>query len=186
MTIAELPHFSNLYKDWQTYRACPAEIIDRYRSVLPAIVVDSWQAAGFQRFGKGFLWTVNPDEFREIAADFLHEYQVPDVHVLLRTGFGDLIFLYRGKSFHLSAVTLKHGQLAGGIEEILEVHLGQRDFANSIFFLKEFKGARKALGDLAEDEVYGLAPALPLGGPLKTANMRKLNLRAYLHLLSRL
>ena len=185
MTINNLPHFSKLHKA-ETYNSCPQELADKYRTVLPEIIIDSWEQFGFQKFSNGFLWTVNPDEFREIAGDFLHEYQIPEVHVLFRTGFGDLILLYKSKMFHLSALTLKHGQLAGTIELVLELHFGQRETANAVFFFKEFKDARKRLGDITEEEAYSPVPVIPLGGTFDVANMQKVNLQAHLHFLSQL
>ena len=186
MTLNELPQFSKLHKVSETYKPCPPELIDKYRDVLPELIINSWEKDGFQKFSNGFLWTVNPDDFRDIASDFLHDYQTPEVHVLFRSGFGDLILLYKSKMFHLSAVTLKHGQLVGTIDLILELHLGERDSANSEFFWKEFKGARKLLGDITEEEVYTPVPVIPLGGTFDVANMQKANLKAHLHFLSQL
>ena len=186
MTIDELSHFPKLHKVSGTYKPCPKELSDKYRNILPELIIETWEKFGFQKFSNGFLWSVNPDEFREVAGDFLHDYQIPEVHVLFRTGFGDLIFVYKSKAFHLSALTLKHGQLAGGIEQILEIHLGQREFANSIFFFKEFKEARKRLGDLTEEEAYAPVPVIPLGGNFNMENMQKVNLKAHLHFLSQL
>jgi hypothetical protein len=184
MKITELSHFSAICKPWKTYEACPTEVVEKYAGVLPEILINTWRDDGFQQFSNGFLWSVNPDEYRDVVADFIYEPQRPDAHVLFRTAFGDLIFQYKSKMFHLSAVTLRHGELGGALDLVLEVHLGQRDFANSIFFLKEFRAARKALGDLTSEEVYGLVPAAPLGGTLDIQNMQKVNLKAHLHFLS--
>ena len=186
MTFNDLSHFSKLHKVSETYKPCPKELVDKYRNVLPEIIIATWEQFGFQKFSNGFLWSVNPDEFREIAGDFLHNYQIPEVYVLFRTGFGDLILLYRSKAFHLSALTLKHGQLAGTIDLVLEIHLGQRDSLNSVFFYKEFKEARKRLGDITEEEAYTPVPVIPLGGTFDVASMQKVNLQAHLHFLSQL
>ena len=184
MTINELPHFSKLHKVSETYKPCPKELIAKYRDVLPEIIISSWEQSGFQKFSNGFLWTVDPDEFRDIASDFLHDYQAPEVNVLFRTGFGDLILLYKSKMFHMSALTLKHGELVGTVDLVLELHLGQRDSANAVFFLKEFKEARKKLGDITDEEVYTPVPVIPMGGTFDVANMQKANLKAHLHFLS--
>ncbi|NOT63773.1 MAG: DUF1851 domain-containing protein [Acidobacteria bacterium] len=186
MMITELSHFGKLFKGWQSYKSCDLELANKYRNILPPIIINTWENLGFQKFAKGFLWSVDPDEYREIIAGFIYDYQVSDTHVLFRTGFGDLIFLYETKLFHLSATTLKHGQLSGTIEQVLEMHLGQREFANSIFFLKEFNAARASLGNIEADELFAPVPVIPLGGEFKVESMKKFNLKAHMSFLAKL
>lgn len=107
MTIQHLADFSRAHGQSHTYKPCPPTVIEKYQPLLPEILTDTWREAGFQVFSGGFLWSVNPDEFRDIIADFLHDYQIQDVHVMFRTAFGDMILSYKGKFYHFSVVTMR-------------------------------------------------------------------------------
>jgi hypothetical protein len=183
-TLSDLSDFSRTHKDVRTYEPAPPELVEQYANVLPDILINTWKESGFQSFSRGFLWTVNPNEYRDIIAEFVYEYQVNDLNVVFRTAFGDMIFAYRKKLYHFSAVTMRHSELTGALEAVLEIHLAEREFLNSIFFFNLFKQAMKKLGEVSVDEVYGFFPVLPLGGELDIDNVRKVNLRAHLHLLS--
>jgi hypothetical protein len=186
MTLKDLPHFIALFKAVDTYRVCPPATLEKYRAVLPEILIASWEQFGFQRFGDGFLWSVNPDDFREVVSGLVYPDQIPESHVLFRTAFGDLLIGYQSKLVHFSAATLHHSLLAGTLDQVIDVHLGERDFANSIFFLKEFKTAKRRLGAPAESEVYGVALGKPLGGDFTADRLQKLDLKEHLNLLAKL
>jgi hypothetical protein len=184
VTISELPHFGALHRVKKAYAECPPEVLAKYRGIVPKILANTWEQFGFQEFSNGFLWSVNPDAFRAVVSGFVYPDQLEESHVLFRTGFGDLIISYKGKLFHFSAVTLIHAELSGTLEQVLEMDLGQREFANSIFFLTQFNGARKKLGSPTESEVYGASLGVPLRGVFNIDMLRKLNLREHLRLLS--
>lgn len=184
--IADIPEFKNVHKKASTYKACPPDVVQKYRGVLPDLLTDTWQAAGFQSFSNGFLWSVNPDEYRAVISDFLYDFQIEDVHVAFRTAFGDMILWFQGQFYHFSAVTLRHGAMTGTLELILEMYLGRRRSLNDIFFFDLFRKAYKRLGPPTEEEVYGFFPAVPLGGEIAAENLQKVNLRAHLAFLSEL
>lgn len=184
MTLAQLTDFNKVHKKAGTYKRCPPEVIERYQGILPEILTATWKESGFQVFSEGFLWSVNPDEFRDVVAGFVHEYQIEDVHVIFRTAFGDMILSYRNKFYHFCAVTMNHGELMGSLNAILEVHLAEIEFLNSVFFFDLFKKAKKKLGEISEDEVYGFFPAIQAGGDLVVENLRIVNLLSHLHLLA--
>jgi hypothetical protein len=186
MTLNDLPHFSALFKAADTYCVCPSPTLGKFRGVLPEILLASWEQFGFQRFGDGFLWSVNPDEFRDLVSVLVYPEQVSESHVLFRTGFGDLLIEYRSKLIHFSAATLHHGRLAGTLDQVLDIHLGERDFANSIFFLKQFNVAKRKLGPPAESEVYGVELGKPLGGDFAVDRLQRLDLNEHLRLLAKL
>src|SRR5262245_53740131 len=186
MTLDEVEYFSKIHKHGRTYKPCPIKTITKYSGVLPALLTDSWGTSGFQVFSGGFLWSVDPDEYRSCVAEFLHGYQSADAHAMFRTGFGDMVFYYRGKIYHLSAVTLRHAEIGGSLEAVLKLDLGQRASLDAVFFFNLFKKARRSLGELTEEEVYGFFPALPLGGEPIVNNLRRVNLKAHLKFLSQL
>ncbi|MDD1605667.1 MAG: DUF1851 domain-containing protein [Methylococcaceae bacterium] len=185
-TIAQLTCFNEFHKNVSTYKICPSEVIEKYSGILPELLIATWKETGFQNFSNGFLWSVNPDEYRNIISDFLHDYQIDDVHVIFRTAFGDMILFYKGIFYHFCIVTMRHSKLTGTLDAILEMDMAQKYFLDSIFFFNLFKKAKKNLGELTEDEVYGFFPALPLGSAILVENLQKVNLCAHLHFLSQL
>lgn len=185
-TIADQQGFNKAHKRQRQYKACPPDLIDKYRGRLPDLLIDTWAAFGFQEFSDGFLWSVNPDEFRDIVRDFLYDFQVELVDVIFRTAFGDMIISYQGKLIHFSAVMMRHDTLPDNLGAVLELHLALPQSLKAIFFFDLFKKALKKLGAPSEDEVYAFAPAPMLGGDISVDNLSKGNLRTYLHFLSQL
>ena len=147
-TIADQDDFNKAHKRQRTYKACPPELIEKYRGRLPDLLVDTWVAFGFQNFSDGFLWSVNPDEFRELISNFLYDFQGDRVDVMFRTAFGDMLISYKGKLINFSAATMRHSNLPDSLEAVLGLHLGQPTFLDSIFFFDLFKKALKKLGPL--------------------------------------
>jgi hypothetical protein len=76
--------------------------------------------------------------------------------------------------------------LEGTLDRVLEVYLGDRDFANPIFFLKEFNAARRRLGPPGEGELYGITLGEPLGGAWSASQLQKLGLKNHLNGLARI
>lgn len=185
-TLADSTDFSKAHKRQRTYKACPPELIAKYRGRLPDVLVNTWEASGFQEFSDGFLWTVNPDELRDVAADFPNNFQTEFIDVIFRTAFGDLIVSHKGKLYHLSAVTMRSDSLPDRLEHVLALHFGQKRFLDAIFFLNMFKKGLKRLGAPAEDEVYALVPAPAMGGDITADNLEKAKLRVYLNFLAQL
>ena len=185
-TFADSLEFSKAHQRQRTYKACPPELIAKYRGRLPDVLVNTWEASGFQEFSDGFLWTVNPDELRDVAADFANNFQTEFIDVIFRTAFGDLITSHKGKLYHLSVVTMLGDSLPDRLEHVLELHFAQKRFLNSIFFMNMFKKGLKRLGAPAEDEVYALVPAPAMGGSIAAENLQKAKLRVYLNYLAQL
>ena len=185
-TLRDILAFNKLHKNARTYMECPEEVIVKYEGVLPSIITNSWKIYGFEEMSSGFLWTVNPDEYREYVASFVYPEQLPDVNVIMRTGLGCMILQYRNKFVHFSAVTMRHNALDRPFELVLDLDLGERQFLNSIFFFDLFEKALKRLGPISEEEVYGLVPAPALGGTLDAEHLQKMNLASYLDYLAEL
>jgi hypothetical protein len=185
-TIADLPDFNKTHKRQRGYKPCPPEAIAKYRGRLPDLLVDTWAAAGFQDFSDGFLWSVNPDEFRDVVAGFVHDDQLENVDVMFRTGLGSLILAHKGKLFHFSAITMATLALPDSLEIVLDLYFSERMSLNDIFFLNLYKKGLKRLGPPAEDEVYALVPAPAIGGEIVADHLQKANLRVYLDYLSQL
>ncbi|MCP3140512.1 GAD-like domain-containing protein [Pyxidicoccus xibeiensis] len=185
-TIADSQDFAKAHKRQRTYKDCPPELVEKYRGRLPDVLLDTWAASGFQEFSNGFLWTVNPDEFRDVVEDFVPQSQAESADVIFRTAFGDLVTSYKGKLYHFSAVTMRSDDLPGPLGRIMDLYFGQKRFLDAIFFFSMFKKALKRLGAPAEDEVYALVPARAMGGEIAAENLEKANLRVYLNYLSQL
>lgn len=185
-TISELHYFNTAHPYRRTYRNVHPSLIETYSGQLPELIIETWRESGLQCFSHGFLWMVNPDEYREVIEDFVYDYQISQIDVLFRSCFGDMIFAYDGRFYHFCAVTGKHAELTGSLESILEIDLAQQEFLDSIFFFDLFMQARNLLGELSEEELYGFFPAIQLGGTPDVMNLQKVNLLTHLHFLSQL
>jgi len=185
-SIVDLPYFGKAHSKKHTYKECPPEVVQKYRGRLPDILIETWTAFGFQEFSNGFLWSVNPDEFRDVIADFLYSDQIDLANVVFRSGLGDMIVSYEGSLVHFSAVTMRHAKMAGTLESILEMDLSHPQSLSSIFFYNMYKSALKKLGKPSEDEMFGLVPAPAIGGEIRADNLQKVNLRIYMNYLAQL
>jgi hypothetical protein len=185
-TLADSTDFSKVHKKQRTYQVCPPALIAKYRGRLPDVLVNTWEASGFQSFSDGFLWTVNPDALRDVAAEFKNQFETEHIDVMFRTAFGDLIVSHKGKLYHLSAVTMLSDALPDRLESVLDLHFGQKMFLDSIFFFNLFKKGLKRLGAPEEDEVYALVPAPAIGGEITADHLQKAKLRVYLNYLAQL
>lgn len=185
-TLADFPEFSKAHKKQRTYQNCAPALAAKYRGRLPDVLVNTWEASGFQSFSGGFLWTVNPDDLRDTAADFKNNFEIELIDVIFRTGLGDLIVAHKAKLYHLSAVTMRSSSLPDPLESIIDLYFGQKMLLDSIFFMNLFKKGLKRLGEPAEDEVYALVPAPAIGGDIAADNLQKAKLQVYLNYLAQL
>jgi hypothetical protein len=74
-TLRDLPDFAKAHKRFVTYRACPPATVERYRGLVRDIITSSWAKHGFEEIGNGFLWTVDPDDDRDVVLHLLSQLQ---------------------------------------------------------------------------------------------------------------
>lgn len=183
-TIFDIGDFSKIHKKYTSHAPFSSELISKYENKVPEKLMNSWKEFGLTSFSDGFLWLVFPDDYRDVISNFIYPEQVPEAHVFMRTGFGDIIFLYKNKIFKISAVTLQTIELGGYFDAVIDLNLCTRRSLNLVFFFDLYKKAFKSLGSLDSDEVYGFFPHPSIGGAIDVNTLKKVKLVPYLSMIS--
>jgi hypothetical protein len=176
-------------------REVPISSIQRYRGKLPDQLLEYWSDHGWAGYGEGIFWFVNPQEYEGVVASWLAgtEFEAFDIyHLIARSAFGDL-YLWgeqTGASLKITSILSRYtthqsiylgGQMNKGVRSFV---LGRQVEGNDYGDL--FKPAKKKLGTLRHDEMYGFVPALALGGPDTLEHLEKVKAVEHLMLLSQL
>jgi len=174
--------------------------IARYKGVLPDVLLEYWQHFGFAAFRKGRFQLVNPADYAEALQFWLagSELVNKDKYHVIQVGvFGDL---------RTWGETTGDGFTIAPLHS--HIHLNKKDYSKQIsdgeaeYFFESFlincyptsfdtsddRGpmyarARKRLGPLAHDEIYGFVPALQLGGEWDEKSLKKVSGPEHLHML---
>ena len=173
----------------------PVSSIERYRGKLPNQLLEYWAEHGWCGYGDGIFWIVNPQEYEGVVASWLEgtEFEAIDTyHLIARSAFGDL-YLWGEKTgaslditSHLSRYVTHTSiytgeQMGKGLQAfLLSIEVDSNDYGDL------FKPAKKKLGTLRHDEMYGFVPALMFGGPDTLDHLEKVKAVEHLILLSQI
>lgn len=173
----------------------PASSLDYYRKKLPNQLLKYWAEHGWCGYGDGIFWTVNPRDYEGVVASWIDGSALEkrdNYHLIARSAFGDL-YLWGERSGFSVTIDSPVSRYTG---ENVDLSIGGLDRDVQNFFLsidKEsndfdelFEPARKKLGTLEHDEMYGFVPALAFGGPINVANLKKVKTVEHLILLSQI
>ncbi|MHC8317071.1 GAD-like domain-containing protein [Pseudomonas sp. LB3P31] len=173
----------------------PPSSIDRYRGKLPDQLLDYWSEHGWCGYGHGIFWIVNPQEYEDVVKSWLGgtEFETLDTyHLIARGAFGDL-YLWGEKTGFSLKIT---GVLSRVVVNDLKNNIGDLDRAVQSFILSRnvesndygelFEPAKRALGTLRHDEMYGFVPALMFGGPDTLDHLEKVKAVEHLTILSQI
>ncbi|OYO12233.1 hypothetical protein CGZ98_08635 [Enemella evansiae] len=171
--------------------ASPAKI-EAWRGKMPELILTWWQEVGFAGFAEGLIWLTDPDEWTDIAADFIPICQVlspalePVAHngpyyPWLRTAFGEMFCWspVHGAAIRIDPIT----RLISGRDYARDVADGQPDNGLEAIIVSDrsrfdtidehekplFRRLLKRLGPVASDTMYALTPAAA-GGPVIESN----------------
>ncbi|MFR0675022.1 GAD-like domain-containing protein [Enterobacterales bacterium AW_CKDN230030176-1A_HGKHYDSX7] len=173
----------------------PSTAIEHYRNRLPERLLSYWEDYGWSAHAGGIFWMVNPAEYEGVVRSWLEgtAFESRDTyHVIARTAFGCLYLWGEKTGYSLTIETLLSrycAQELGTTKDSLD-RQSQVLFMNpsieSSDFLGFFSRARKKLGPLKSDEMYGFVPALMLGGSEELENLEKVKIIEHLTFLSQL
>jgi hypothetical protein len=162
----------------------PAAIVKAYEGKLPDELLRNWEDRGWCAYGEGFLWTVNPDDYKAILAQWLNKSK--GAYAFMRTAFGHIIY-WDGENAQLLDV------LGGDVSLLFHTMnlnfdgvLCDDDYLDAVLKQDLFKEALPKLGPPERDECYGFHPAIALGGPGTADTLRKVKLREHLALLAQI
>lgn len=178
-----------------SHKSVPSTAIEHYRTKLPGRLLNYWEDYGWSAHAGGIFWIVNPAEYEGVVRSWLEgtAFEARDIyHVIARTAFGCL-YLWgekTGYSLDIHASLSRYSAHELGTTEDSLNRQSQVLFMNPSIegsdFLGLFSRARKKLGPLKSDEMYGFVPALMLGGSEALENLEKVNIIEHLTFLSQL
>lgn len=173
----------------------PVTSIERYRGKLPGLLLEYWAEHGWCGYGDGIFWIVNPQDYEGVVASWIGNTELEkhdSYHVIARSAFGDLYLWGERTGFSLKIISFLSRCVIDDFEPTPEqMDRKVQDFllsidAESNDYDDLFNSARKKLGPLRHDELYGFVPALMFGGPDTLDHLEKLKAVEHLILLSQL
>jgi hypothetical protein len=173
----------------------PTSSMERYRGRLPNQLLEYWNEHGWCGYADGIFWLVNPQEYEGVVESWLEGTKFEkfdNYHLIARGAFGDL-YLWgekTGASLKITSILSRyttHTSIYTGDEMdkglrsfILSRNVDSNDYGDL------FKPAKKKLGTLRHDEMYGFVPALMFGGPDTLDHLEKVKAVEHLTLLSQI
>ncbi|KPH00185.1 glutamyl-tRNA amidotransferase [Pseudomonas sp. RIT-PI-q] len=173
----------------------PVSSIERYRGKLPNQLLEYWAEHGWSGYGDGIFWILNPQEYEGVVASWIGGTKLEErdtYHLIARSAFGDLYLWGEKTGFSLKITSV----LSRCVIHNFELRIEEMDREFQDFLLSTdvdsndygdlFKPAKKKLGTLRHDEMYGFVPALMFGGPDTLDHLEKVKAVEHLILLSQL
>ena len=178
-----------------TREEVPESSVDRYRNRLPNQLLQYWNEYGWCGFMDGLFWTVNPQAYEDIIDHWLADkefYSQDTYHVIARNAFG-LLYVWGEKSGYCLTISSSLGHYSRRASKLKgdKLDFGVRVFFSSMNpeyndFGDLFIPSLKRLGKLRADEMYGLVPALALGGSIDIEKVAIVKTIEHLEFLSQL
>lgn len=178
--------------------------VERYRGVLPDLLLAIWETVGFSAYSNGGLWLVNPSDYDVILKRILKPtvFIEQDIyHVIARNAWGDLILWGEKSGNNLEIVPSMQWICTCGTNAMKDIIVGKVDEALDRCFsslplsfmenededdhpMLARATAATRLGKLSEDEMYGFSPFLFMGGECQLKNLQKVNIYSHLELIA--
>jgi hypothetical protein len=173
----------------------PPSSIERYRGKLPNLLLEYWAEHGWCGYGNGIFWIVNPREYEGVVKSWIAgtRYEKRDTyHLIARSAFGDLYLWGETTGFSLKITSIlsrcvfqKFALKSEEMDRELQGFLLSREVDTNNYG-DLFKPAKKKLGTLRHDEMYGFVPAFMLGGPDTLDHLEKVKAVEHLTILSQI
>jgi hypothetical protein len=162
----------------------PEASLKAYNGRLPGGLLADWEENGWCAYGRGLLWTVNPDEYTDILTDWVDNPE--QVIAYVRTAFGSIIYWDGKRNYFLDVLDSEKTRIFSRIDDVFNGTLCYDNFLNSVVLRPQFEAALPILGPPQRDECYGFHPAIALGGPGAADTLKRVKLREHLALLAQL
>ncbi|MGW5440952.1 GAD-like domain-containing protein [Nocardia asteroides] len=175
-------------------------VIERYRGVVPDLLLEVWREVGFSGFAKGLLWLCNPEEWQPVVDEWITGLSLPfrDEWVpFTRTAFGTVTMW--GKR---TGVSLTIDPQNGFVVPVDQTETMVDDLETRLQILVALKSdpdmldengddgrplfgrLYKKLGELDDSTMYGCVPAVGLGGSFTPRGMEIVNAVDHVRFLS--
>ena len=183
------------FADFKLHQAADSAVIEKYTNVLPNALINIWKEYGFGTFAKGFLKTINPDEYQEL----LNETYMSDNNPIpiFTTALGDIVIIKdfigkKEKGYWIRTLRYREGEentlrVMPSLDDELGFFakvLTDTNTYKNLFFWGDYIEAVKEYGTIPEyDECYGFVPLLGLGGPREVENMQIVKIKEHIMLI---
>ncbi|WP_343305769.1 T6SS immunity protein Tdi1 domain-containing protein [Chitinophaga niabensis] len=152
------------------------------KSVLPE-ELHSLLSQGKGSYMNGYLWIINPEEYKDIAEEIYSPVEQPSI-CFARDAFGGLFVWENGSIVYLN---VRHGLstvVGRKVSVFFNNILVDWDYISDQLHLENYQPAKEMIGDLNADECYGYVPLLSLGGSEKPENLQKVKLREHISIIA--
>lgn len=174
-------------------------IINKYKKKLPKTLLKYWKEYGWNGYGHGIFWTVNPDDYQEVVDEWLKDtpFESYDKYYLIALSAFGKMFLWGEKTGSSLTITASYGMIfPRDKSDFIKAENGDMELLLKLFFSgmdnnkldmkdvnekKMFNKAKHLYGPLLPGEMYGFSPAIPMGGEPRLENLSKVN--AFVHLM---
>lgn len=165
--------------DFELVERVPQEIIDRYKDKVPEQMVEFWKTYGFGSFQRGYLKSINPDEWIDVLQEISNHFR--DGVPLFATAMGDFI-VWDGKSVQDFKVCYDDIDIiSSGMKFFFGDLYDEDDYTmKNDFKWDPYIEALEKYGSVSYNECFGYTPLLALGGSEKVENLEKVKLREYI------
>lgn len=176
--------------------------VEHYRGLLPDRLLEYWSAYGFAGYGRGRFWMTDPAEYSDVLNAWLHQtrfYGTDKYYVIGRSAFGNLM-VWGTETGPCLSIDCAWGMIFP-IDKSRWMNEGKGDLLISNWLagmqmdsldqtdekdVLLFDRAEKALGPLANDEMYGFVPALAAGGHRRLDSLKRVKAVEHLMFLAQL
>ena len=185
------------FADFKLHKPADGAVIEKYTNVLPHALINIWKEYGFGSFAKGFLKTINPDEYQEL----LNKTYIKDTKPIpiFTTALGDILTWdydffgkEREKCHCINIVYYRDGDdcIVSPVtslddDDFFSEELTDSDTYKSDFFWGAYLEAVKVHGTTIPeyDECYGYVPLLGLGGKETVNNLQIVKIKEHIMLI---
>ena len=158
------------------------------RFELPPDLRELLKQVGTNAYADGFFRFGTAPEFDEYLA--LSGLDPSECHVFLKCAFGHLIFYHRRERQYQALNPVENAvDVLGDVQDldfVMDIALCDRPALESSFMLDIYEQAFPGLGAPTLEEMYAFVPALRLGGPRDSSNVKKLAMRTEMRILLQL
>lgn len=182
-------------------RPVPPEVLEKYRPIMPPVLISYWESEGFCQFKHGLYFSVNPDDWQPVVDAWLEDTPFASMgpfYAITRNAFGR-VELFNESIGAAASITPLKGWVSSrslepederGLDSSVRLHFGMSSPESHLFKDIDrkplFDRALKKLGPVGWNEMYAFEPALFLGGAPKLEHLVKLDWRVHLILLRQL
>jgi len=181
----------NPFIDFKLHEPVDNKIIEKYSSILPPEMIDFWKQYGFGTFAKGFLKSINPEEYQELLDEaYISKSKFIPVFA---TALGDILvvkeFFYSDGERYLDIYIIHYrygiDSIVRGVENFFSDVIFDLDSYMFSFYWDSYIEAVKEYGIIPQyNQCYGYVPLLGLGGNENVGNMQIVKTKEHIMLIT--